>query len=180
MAKLQGPLFSLEASGKLGPHLTYSKRKSGSQVRFQRAQTDIITAARTTRRDAYLWAVNNWKNFSAAEKAAYNTRAAGLHMTGYNLYMKENIKELVWTEKRPDGDANHNWERIASNATGQYLIACIFSGRLWTSDDYGANWTERRPAGDADLQWYGAASSSNGSHLFAGIYGGRLYTGVRS
>jgi len=38
MAKLTGPLMSLEARGSLGPGLTYSERKSGSQVRTQQKQ----------------------------------------------------------------------------------------------------------------------------------------------
>lgn len=42
-------------------------------------------------RDALTQAVYNWKNtLTPQEKAEYNSRAAkGLHMSGYNLYIRE-------------------------------------------------------------------------------------------
>ena len=68
MAKLAGPLLSLQASGSLGPRLTFSQRKSGPQVRFQRAQADVITDARTTQREYFQTAVSWWHELTPDEQ----------------------------------------------------------------------------------------------------------------
>ncbi len=69
MVKLSGPLFSLEAHGSLGPRLTFSQRKNVSQVRFQRAQKDVITPARTLQRGYFQMAVSWWHELSEQEQA---------------------------------------------------------------------------------------------------------------
>lgn len=68
MAKLTGPLLSEQAHGSMGPRLTYSERKSGSQVRFQRAQADVITSARTTQRSYFTMAVSWWHELTTDEQ----------------------------------------------------------------------------------------------------------------
>jgi len=72
MAKLRGPLFSNEASGSMGPRLTFSQRKSGQQVRFQKAQVDVITSDRTTQRDYFVEAYGKWNTLNAAEQKQWN------------------------------------------------------------------------------------------------------------
>lgn len=69
MAKLTGPLFSLQARGSVGPALTFSERRSGSQVRFQKKQVDYENAARKTVRDAYRWGIELWNYLTPTEKA---------------------------------------------------------------------------------------------------------------
>ena len=56
------------------------------------------------------------------------------------------------------------------------MIAGIYNGRLYTSDDSGANWTERQPAGAINKAWRGVASDSDGSHLIASADGIGIYT----
>jgi len=58
--KIIGPLHSDSAQGTFGGLLTFSERKSGSQVRFQRKQIDVITSARTTQRNKFLVAKEMW------------------------------------------------------------------------------------------------------------------------
>ena len=72
MAKLKGPLFSQEAHGKMAGRITFSARKSGSQVRFQRAQSDVITADRTTQRDYFIEAYGKWNTLTTAEQKQWN------------------------------------------------------------------------------------------------------------
>lgn len=72
MAKLKGPLFSLDARGSVGPALTYSSRRSGSQVRFQKKQQDVITAARTTQRDYFEEGYAAWNTLSSEEQQQWN------------------------------------------------------------------------------------------------------------
>jgi len=58
--KVIGPLLSLEARGRFAGVLTFSQRKSGSQVRFQRQQKDVITSSRTTQRNKFIQAKEMW------------------------------------------------------------------------------------------------------------------------
>lgn len=71
MAKLTGPLFSLEARGSLGPRLTFSTRKSGSQVRYQRAQADYTNDARDEQRARFWVCVGWWHDLSSEEKSTW-------------------------------------------------------------------------------------------------------------
>ena len=58
--KIIGPLHSDSASGTFGGALTFSERASGSQVRFQRKQKDVITSLRTVQRDRFKVAKEMW------------------------------------------------------------------------------------------------------------------------
>jgi len=60
MVKLIGPLQSFEAWGSLKDNIVFSRRKSGSQVRYQRKQKDRITSARTAQRDKFSQATEMW------------------------------------------------------------------------------------------------------------------------
>ena len=77
MAKLTGPLFSLQAGGSIGPRLTYSQRKSGAQVRVQKAQLDVITADRSTERGYFQDSATAWGTLSDDEKSQWNVFNAG-------------------------------------------------------------------------------------------------------
>lgn len=94
MAKVSSPLHSIEAQGTIGENLTFSVRKSGQQVRFQRKQKDIITAKRSSQRADYSTAVEAWKNLTSAEKNYFTNLAYSRHMTGYNFYVKLGIGQL--------------------------------------------------------------------------------------
>lgn len=92
--KVGGPLMSMEARGKIGERLVFSKRSSGQQARFQKAQKDVTTTTRTIQRNFYNTAVGMWNALTENEKDVFRVRAENLHMTGYNLYMKETIATL--------------------------------------------------------------------------------------
>lgn len=59
--KITGPLQSISASGTIAKNLTFSLRKSGQQVRWQKKQKDKITTARTTQRAKFQIAMEAWK-----------------------------------------------------------------------------------------------------------------------
>lgn len=92
MVRLKGPLMSMSASGSIGPRLTFSQRKSGPQVRFQRAQKDVVSVARTRQRDLFTEAVSAWNSMTLIAKEVYNERAVGTVMNGYDLFQKEYLK----------------------------------------------------------------------------------------
>jgi len=72
MAKINGPLLSNTAHGSLGPRLTFSKRTTGQQVRYQRPQKDYENIARTIARDAFRYGLILWRALPAAEKAYWD------------------------------------------------------------------------------------------------------------
>ena len=72
MVKLAGPLFSESARGSLGPRLTFSERKKVKQVRFQRAQKDVLTLARTLQRARFKMAFSWWHELTPTEQAEWH------------------------------------------------------------------------------------------------------------
>ena len=66
-----------------------------------------------------------------------------------------------------------NWRSVASNSTGQYLVAIVSGGFIYTSTDYGANWTPR--VNDISREWMSVASNSTGQYLVACVYDGFIY-----
>lgn len=72
MAKVEGPLHSISAHGSFGPRLTYSHRKSGQQVRFQKAQINARSAAQLSERALFEQARDLWLTLAPADKTAWN------------------------------------------------------------------------------------------------------------
>ena len=68
MVKLRAPLLSQEARGTVGSVLTYSSKKTGTQVRFQRPQKDYENAARETIRDNFKLGIELWNYMPQSEK----------------------------------------------------------------------------------------------------------------
>lgn len=68
MVKLTGPLFSLSARGMIGQRIVYSERKTGSQVRFQKAQKDVASEAQLLQREKYNLGVTLWRSMPKDER----------------------------------------------------------------------------------------------------------------
>ena len=73
MAKLTGPLLSESAHGTVGGVLTFSKRTSGNQVRYQRAQMDYENEPRAEQRARFWAAMQWWSTLSSDEKDEWET-----------------------------------------------------------------------------------------------------------
>ncbi len=71
--KIKGPLFSLKASGSVGPRLTFSQRRSGPQVRIQKSNADANTTNQQTERGYFDDGRTAWGTLSDANKAAWDT-----------------------------------------------------------------------------------------------------------
>jgi len=94
MTKLNGPLFSLNASGSIGDELTYSKRKSGNQVRFQRKQKiPQPNFAPVDNQSLYRLIIARWNAMTDNEKNVYNNDPIikELGLSGYNLFVKQSM-----------------------------------------------------------------------------------------
>jgi len=63
------PLFSISASGSVGPRLTFSQRKSGPQVRIQKAQLDALSVPQLLERSYFVEAYEHWNTLTIENKA---------------------------------------------------------------------------------------------------------------
>lgn len=88
--------MSAKASGKIGERLVFSKRSSGQQARFQKAQKDKITEPRTIQRTFYSDTVLIWNKLSASEKLVYENLAKGKNYTAFNAFMKR--RKRLWCQ----------------------------------------------------------------------------------
>ena len=66
--KLKQPLMSGDAWGSICKCLTFSRRKSGSQVRWQKKQKDVITNERTEQRKKFKLGLELWQSLPDNEK----------------------------------------------------------------------------------------------------------------
>ena len=97
--KITAPLFSAAAHGTVGEILTFSKRESGQQARFQKKQKDVLTAKRTTQRNKFISAVSRWNlrdfgiavaglSFYGVDPAAFEKKGTKINLTGYDFFIK--------------------------------------------------------------------------------------------
>lgn len=74
----------------------------------------------------------------------------------------------VWTPR----ESVRDWAGVVSSRDGQKLVAVVFGGQIYTSNNTGADWTAR----ESDRLWIAVASSDDGQKLVAVESGGKIYT----
>ena len=100
--KILGPLQSIEARGTItiGPRITFSKRKSGQQARYQKSQKDVRSSGQLLQRAKFNSASLSCRymdygvaffgiSFFGLDKTYYSLRAKDKEMSGYNLCISE-------------------------------------------------------------------------------------------
>jgi len=103
MAKVKGPLFSLDARGQIAKTLVYMGWKGIADVRKYVIPANPNTAAQQTQRGYFAAAVDEWHTdgFTALDVAAWNLYALALKVaqSGFNvcIKLKVNAKILVHT-----------------------------------------------------------------------------------
>ena len=97
MAKLHGPLFSLDARGQLGKALVYSIWKGLNYARKYVIPSNPNTAAQQTIRGYFSTAVAAYKAEDQATKDAWDAAIAALGkpMTGFNYYLGLYVRYLI-------------------------------------------------------------------------------------
>lgn len=96
MAKVTGPLLSLDASGSVASTITFSRWKGINYVRQRVIPTYSNTADQVAIRDLITDASVAWKTgatvgavtLDATYKLAFATAASGSAMSGFNLFIK--------------------------------------------------------------------------------------------
>jgi hypothetical protein len=99
MAKVSGPLFSLDARGQVGKAIVFSFWKGVNYVRQHVVPNNPQSSLQTAIRDLVTDASVAWKlgstiggiDIDAAYKLDFNTAAAGQAYSGFDLYMKDTI-----------------------------------------------------------------------------------------
>jgi len=97
MAKVTGPLFSLDARQSLGKSLTYSIWKGINYVRRLVVPQNPNTTCQIVIRKVINRGSVGWKNgvtgISTAQKALWDTAAEGTAESGFNRYMRAFVAE---------------------------------------------------------------------------------------
>lgn len=93
MAKLTGPLFSLDARGKLGGAIVYSFWRGVNYARRLVIPSNPNSTEQQAIRSLITDASQAWSGetspIDSAYKAAYDAAAAGQPYSGFNLYIKD-------------------------------------------------------------------------------------------
>lgn len=95
MTRVQGPMFSVTASGTIGDAITYSNWKGLPYVRSRVIPANPQTASQVSIRAVLTSAVNNWQTAAtvpAASKLSWDYYASGTGMSGFNRYVKQVIE----------------------------------------------------------------------------------------
>jgi len=91
MVKVTNPLFSHGASGRMGG-IVYQTGMYGAYVKTYTPQRKLPTAKQYQQNYFFGVASDQWRNESQEVKDEYKERASKMKLTGYNLYIKENIQ----------------------------------------------------------------------------------------
>jgi len=91
MVKLINPFFSVSCHGKFAG-CVYQTGLYGQIVRAHVPQRKHPSEAQWLQNYYFGQAADAWRLLTDEQKAEYNSRASKLKMTGFNLYIKENIQ----------------------------------------------------------------------------------------
>ena len=95
MTRVQGPLFSVTASGTIGDAITYSNWKGLPYVRSRVIPANPQTVSQVSIRTLLTSGVSIWQDADqvpATSKASWDYYASGTGMSGFNRYMKKLIE----------------------------------------------------------------------------------------
>lgn len=101
MARVVGPLMSLDASGSIAGAMTFSRWKGRNYVRQRVIPTYSNTALQVKIRQLIKDASLAWKSnatvggvvINAAYKLAYETAASSQAISGFNLFIRECVQK---------------------------------------------------------------------------------------
>lgn len=95
MARVKGPLFSLDASGSVAKTITYSQWKGRNYVRQHVIPYNPSTATQVNVRAAMTLLVAQWQGESTESKDNWNEFGKTLELSGFNAYVSRGMDEYV-------------------------------------------------------------------------------------
>lgn len=90
MALVSAPLLSLDAAGKLGGAIVFSKWKGRQYVRSLVKPANPKSGGQIGMRGAFKFLSQNWQNLSAANQATWEDRADASVISPFNAFMSYN------------------------------------------------------------------------------------------
>lgn len=95
MAKVNGPLMSLSASGTVGKAFTFGIWKGIAYVRKWFKPENPQTAEQVNLQTALTLMVELWQTKSEEAKQAWEDALSGQQYSGYNLFMSRGLKAYI-------------------------------------------------------------------------------------
>lgn len=140
MAVVQGPAFSLAASGKLGGALVFAIWKGRPYVRALVTPANPRSGGQTGFRASMKFLSQNWSGLSAAEKATWLTRANDMTVSNFNAFTSYNQKRwrnfLTPSKEDPAAEAS----TPATAATGAAVAGVRMSTVTLTDSGTPPDW----------------------------------------
>lgn len=134
MARVHGPLFSLDAAGTLAGRMQFRHDRRGVHV-YRAPDPATVnqrppTTAQAAVRDAYREAADNWRGMADEERQEWTATAAALggQFTGWNLFLRESL-----ASPPPDPNAPTDYTPgVAALLAGDY----VESGWRWLTPGF--------------------------------------------
>jgi len=95
MARVKGPLFSLEASGTVAKTITFSQWKGRMYLRKHTLPLNPQSATQVNVRTAMTLLVAEWQGEAGAYQTIWNDFAKQFNKSGFNVYVSRGMKEYV-------------------------------------------------------------------------------------
>lgn len=132
MSKLKSPLLSLEAKGTIGAAITYQGRGQDTIARTKPIPTNPYSLNQAYQRWDYKDLAFLWSLESESEKQDYRTRASRYHITGFQLFMREHLKNLPGIAVRLHLDYHSGSTLLDSskNENTGTKIGCVYASGL--------------------------------------------------
>lgn len=90
MAKVERPLFSDEATGRVGQAISFRNEETWPKAVGQHHRSPSTSAALLANRAAFKSACASWRLLSQGEKDAYTAAAPGT-MTGFQYFLQQTL-----------------------------------------------------------------------------------------
>jgi len=126
MAKVKGPLLSQVASGTIMDKISFRTTKRGSIVTPYhypgKRNPSAPSFIQVERRDAFSAAVATWNALSAADKEQYNAAGSAVNLTGWNLYLREQLNNIGASGQPLPGINVSDTSALGQSVTLSYLF----------------------------------------------------------
>lgn len=109
MAKVRGPLYSIDARGVIADAMVFGGWKGIPWVREQFYPQQPRTAAQVSQRTIFTQAVQKWHDLSGATQTDWQTAIdnKGYRMSGFNFFVSEYINSMLVGQTPSDTPPAH-------------------------------------------------------------------------
>lgn len=95
MARVTGPLMSMDASGTIGGSITFAKWKGRNYVRRRVVPHNPQSEAQTATRAMMRFLTQAWALISGGDQATWDDQAASEKISPFNRYIQVNMREFT-------------------------------------------------------------------------------------